>query len=273
MGAFIIAEAGLNFSGSVDKALKMVDAAKRAGADAVKFQAFLPSFDSGLARFTLTLEQWQKVFGHAMEQGILFMCTPFDRWAFDMLRDFGVKHWKVPSGELTNDDYLRAIPPQAEFYYLSTGMATEAEIDHALSVLPNPLDKDICLLYCISGYPVGANELGLGTILKWNLIKYPAYTIGFSDHSVMLDSGSIGWCASLAVALGAQIIERHFMLEWPFENTDDIPDEEVSLPGTKLDSYISFIRLSEEILKEFPKGIQPCEEPTLKVRNRVDLRQ
>ena len=265
---YIIAEAGLNFSGSVDKALKMVDAAKRAGADAVKFQAFLPGFDSALARFTLTLEEWQRVFGHALEQKITFMCTPFDRWAFDMLRDFGVKHWKIPSGELTNDDYLRAIPEQATHYYVSTGMATEEEIDHAMGILPNPIEKNVCLMYCVSGYPVPRSQLALHTILDWALLRYPQYTIGYSDHS-----GTWGWSANLSVALGAEVIERHFMLEG---GKSEVIDHLVSIPGgeTGLRWFIKSIRETENALEsQDHKEIQECEKPLLEKRNRVDLRQ
>lgn len=263
----IIAEAGLNFSGSVDKALKMVDAAKRAGADAVKFQAFLPQgFDSNLARFTLTLQQWQKVFGHALEQEITFMCTPFDRWAFDMLRDMGVKHWKIPSGELTNDAYLQAIPEQATHYYLSTGMANENEIDHALAVLPGPMDKEVCLMYCVSGYPVPHSQLALHTILDWSLCRYPQYTIGYSDHSEYH-----GWAAGIAVALGAEVIERHFMLEGSTIAGDNVPDRAVSTGDGEvgLEWYIRIIRNTEKVLKSTPqKQLQPCEAAMLKARNR-----
>lgn len=267
MSTFIIAESGLNFSGSVDKALKMVDAAKRAGANAVKFQAFLPAFDPALARFTLTLDEWNKVFGHALESQILFMCTPFDRWAFDMLRDMGVKHWKIPSGELTNDEYLRAIPSQAEFYYLSTGMATEEEIDHALAVLPNPNDKNICVMYCVSGYPTPRNQLGLHIILDWAICKYPQYTMGFSDHSESWAS-----IVPIAVALGAEVIERHFMLEGMADAGDAVPDRSVSSGNGEggLRWYIKMIRDAEEALESpIQKRLMPCEEPTLKARNRV----
>jgi N,N'-diacetyllegionaminate synthase len=255
---FIIAEAGLSFDGSLDKALKLVDAAKEAGADAVKFQTFLPSFDPTLARFTLNTEQWQTVFGHALESKIIFMSTPFDRWAFDLLRDFGIKHWKIPSGELTNDAYLRAIPEQAQFYYLSTGMASETEISHALSVLPDPLSKEVSVLYCVSGYPVPDEELNLEVIAEWNFAKYPAYTIGFSDHTKQ-------WVASrLALAMGAQIIEKHFMLSYE----DTVPDEKVNLDAKELAFFVKDIRHTEKMLGTGWKKVMPCERKLLDKRNR-----
>jgi N,N'-diacetyllegionaminate synthase len=256
---FIIAEAGLSFGGSLDKALKLVDAAKDAGADAVKFQSFLPSFDTALARFTLTRPEWERVFGHALDSKIIFMSTAFDRWAFDMLKDMGITHWKIPSGELTNDLYLGAIPAQARFIYLSTGMATDTEIEHALQVLPNPAEKDIALMYCVSGYPTIPAQLNLSTITYWNMQQYPAYTVGFSDHSTH-------WCqySVLAVALGAQILEKHFFLD----SKDDVPDKMVGIDPGFLKMYVRAIREVEGVLGDGYKKCQPCEEPTKKARNR-----
>jgi sialic acid synthase SpsE len=259
MNTFVIAEAGLNFTGSYDKACQMVDAAKRAGADAVKFQTFLPDFDSNLARFTLTEDQWLRLAAYCLEQKIIFMSTPFDRWAFKVLAATGMKHWKVPSGEMVNDEYLEMIPEQAQMYYVSTGMATEEEIDHALDILPGPMDKDICLMYCVSGYPTPPNQLALHHILEWQIAKYPQYSIGFSDHTAYSPASMI------AVALGAEVIEKHFMLEGDTE----VVDHSVSEDENFLKAFIDRIRFTEQMVDSpLQKICQPCEADTLKVRNR-----
>ena len=256
---FVIAEAGLSFLGEYKKAVELVDIAKGAGADAVKFQTFLPSFDPALARFTLTAEKWQKLASYCTEQKIIFMSTPFDRWAFGVLRDCGMKRWKVPSGEIGNDAYLKAIPDQAEFIYVSTGMATEPIIQRALDQLPSPADKNICLMYCVSGYPVPSNELNLHTILRWNISDFPQYDTGFSDHTV-----EFGW-AKIAVALGATVVEKHFCLE-----SNGGPDKNVSACGeVHLRRYIEGIRKVERALGDGEKKPQACETESFeKARNR-----
>lgn len=256
---FVIAEAGLNFCGSFDKACQMVNAAQQAGADAVKFQTFLPDFDPNLSRFTLTDNEWYRLAAHCLEQKIIFMSTPFDRWAFKVLAGTGMKHWKVPSGEMGNDEYLEMIPEQAQFYYVSTGMATEEEIDHALDIIPSPIDKDICLMYCVSGYPPPINQLALHTILEWQIAKYPQYTIGFSDHTVYTPASMI------AVALGAEVVEKHFMLK----GDTDVPDFNVSEDDNFLKAYIDRIRYTEQMVDSpLQKICQPCEANTLKLRRR-----
>jgi len=257
---FVIAEAGLNFCGSLDKALLMVDAAKAAGADAVKFQTFLPSFDPKLSKYTLTDLEWNRLFGHTIEKEILFMSTPFDRWAVDLLKNLGVMHWKVPSGELTNDEYLRSIPDQAQTIYLSTGMANMDEINHALDVLPNPVDREIYLMYCVSGYPTQAKQSNLLTIQRWR-DAFPQYEMGFSDHSTPMDFEN----SHLAVALGATAIERHFQLN----ELEECPDTDVSvISGEELKEYVRGIREVEARLGDGFKTLMPCEKATLKVRNR-----
>lgn len=260
MSTFIIAEAGLNFCGSLDTALRMVDAAKAAKADAVKFQTFLPSFDPKLAQYTLTDLEWNRVFGHTIEQEIVFMSTPFDRWAFELLRNLGVVYWKIPSGELINDEYLKAVPDQAQNIYLSTGMANMDEIHHALNILPNPVEREIYLMYCVSGYPTPAKQSNLLTIQRWKDV-FPQYEIGFSDHSISTDFEN----SHLAVALGVTTIERHFQLN----EEDECPDSCVSvINGDELREYVREIREVEARLGDGFKTLMPCEKATLKVRNR-----
>lgn len=253
----IVAEAGLSFLGQYAKAVELVNLAKQTGADAVKFQTFLPSFSDALARFTLTAEEWYRLAAYCTEKGIIFMSTPFDRWGFDVLRDTGMKHWKIPSGELGNDEYLKAIPEQAEFYYVSTGMAGIPTIQHALDLLPSPVDKNICLMYCVSGYPTPSNQLNLHTVLKWNLSEFPQYDTGFSDHTT-----DDCW-AGIAVALGATVIEKHFCIE------SDTPDKAVNLCGeVPLRRFIGKIRKVERALGDGEKRMQACEVPTIGAQNR-----
>ncbi len=258
MNTFIVAEAGLSFLGQYSKAVELVDVAKRAGADAVKFQTFSPPFSDTLARFVLTAEEWQRLAAYCTEQGILFMSTPFDRWGFDVLKSTGMKHWKIPSGELMNDEYIGAIPEQAEFYYVSTGMSDSAAIQHALDLLPSPVDKNICLMYCVSGYPTPSNELNLHTILQWNLSEFPQYDTGFSDHTA-----ESKW-AGIAVALGASVVEKHFCLDG-----DDVPDKAVSIRGEiHLRRFIDSIRKVERALGDGQKKVQACEIPTMAAKGR-----
>lgn len=251
MRTHITAEIGINHSGSLETALKLIDVAVLAGADSVKFQKREP-------RLSVPLSQWDKVrntpwgdmpyieykerleFGqaayraideHCQQRGIPWFASAWDIPSVDFLATFGVPFIKVASASLTDDDLLRHIRGTGIPSILSTGMSTEEEIARAVAIL-----QPYAILHCTSSYPCPTEDLNLRCIpcLKQ---KYPDAVIGFSDHSTGIPH------SVAAVALGAEIIERHITLDRASWGTDQAASLE---PGglMQMVKYIRHLELS-----------------------------
>lgn len=239
----VIAEAGVNHNGSLARALEMVDAAAAAGADCVKFQAFNP--DKLVARGThaaayqtrntgaadqldmirplaFGLDDFGRLAMHCKQRNIEFLATAFDVEAIETLVGFGMRRIKVASGELTNNPALERFAALGLPVVLSTGMATDAEVDAAVSVLRQAGASDITILQCTSIYPAPPELVNLRAMVSMGTrLGLP---FGFSDHT--LDDH----VAIAAVALGATVIEKHFTLD----RTLPGPDHKASLEPDEL---------------------------------------
>lgn len=256
-GTFIIAEIGKNFiqtekdepiSEYLEKARKLVLAAKEAGADAVKFQTHniedevldldftSPHFNSKdryswVTRNTRVtpLEFWQELKRFCDEVGIIFFSTPMSRGAAEKLARVGVDLWKVGSGDILDFPMLDFIRKHGAPVILSSGMSTLEEVDTAVNFV-RALGTNIALLHCVSEYPCPSEKLHLRTIeffrLRYNI------PIGFSDHSLGYES------AVAAVALGAQIVEKHFTFDRNFYG----PDHKVGMLPHELKDMVRAIR-------------------------------
>ncbi len=255
----IIAEAGVNHNGDYNKALELIDVAAESGADFVKFQTFkakkLVSNDANLAtyqRATTTYEkqsdmltdlelkyEWHEgLMKHAQKKSIDFISTPFDLESINFLEKLGLNLFKIPSGEITNLPYLRAIGKLQRNIVLSTGMANLGEIERAIEVLVDEgVDKrKITLLHCTTEYPAPFCEVNLAVIKT--LRTAFDLPVGYSDHT----EGSAVSIA--AVALGARIIEKHFTLDRNLPG----PDHKASLEPNELTEMIASIRQVEQSL-------------------------
>lgn len=206
---FIIAEVSANHRGNIETVLKAIDAAAEAGADAVKFQHLTSTKIAAepLSAFYKSAElpyEWTpKLVARAKERNIIFLSTPFDHEAVDVLDEAGVPAFKVASYEMTDDILLRYIAGKGKPIILSTGMAYLEEVAHAIKVIRNERNEQIVVLHCVSLYPPEPKDLNLKAIetMRHEL----ALPIGFSDHSdPSSNAATLG-----AVALGACIIERH----------------------------------------------------------------
>lgn len=247
----VIAEAGVNHNGDVERALDLVSAAKRAGADIVKFQHFRA--EAVVARGTATaayqkantgtadqfellrkleidLDGFAKVSQRCREEGIEFLCTAFDMSAADALLGLGMKRIKVPSGELTNGPMLRAYAAYGLPVILSTGMGSLDEVAGALSLLQENGATDITLLQCTSLYPAPPQNLNLRAMTAMR--ERFGVPVGFSDHSLG-DHAAIA-----AVALGAGVIEKHFTLDCDLPG----PDHKASLEPAAFAAMVTRIR-------------------------------
>ena len=275
---FIIAEAGVNHNGDIKLAKKLINVAKDAGADAVKFQTFKvedvvtqnaekaeyqkettgaeESQFEMIKKLELTESDFKELADYAKKAGILFLSSPFDKESVDLLDELDVPAFKVASGEITNLPLLRYIAKKGKPIILSTGMSTLGEIEEALDVIRSEEVEDIILLHCVSNYPARVEDVNLramGTLKQ--AFKLP---VGFSDHT-------LGITAPIAaVALGACVIEKHFTLDRNLPG----PDHKASLEPDELKEMVKAIREVEKALGNGIKKPTKEEEKIKKVARR-----
>ncbi|MDT3387197.1 MAG: N-acetylneuraminate synthase [Bacteroidota bacterium] len=252
----IIAEAGVNHNGDFDTAIRMIDAAKKAGADIVKFQTSLNStsrfsekakyqkeatgnddslFDM-IKKLRLSFDQHRELKNYCDKIGITYLCTPFDFESIDFLNDLGCDIWKIPSGEVVNVPYLRKIAKTKKNIIMSTGICTIEEIRGAIELLKNNGSGDITLLQCTTEYPTPYEDVNLRAMIT--LKNTFGLDVGFSDHSVGIE------VPIAAVALGAKVIEKHFTLDRNMPG----PDHKASIEPDELERMVKSIRNIERAL-------------------------
>lgn len=215
MSVFVIAEAGVNHGGSWTTALDLVDAAKDAGADAVKFQMFNSRKlwgDDRVKKYEFKFDVYKALAAHCAEIGIEFMCTPFGVEELILLTPL-LSRVKIASGCLTRKPLLEAARDTGLPVILSTGMSDLEEVKRAASLLPF---THLTLLHCTSAYPCRLEDVNLKAMFRLQEMQYP---VGYSDHT----SGIT--VAIAAVALGATVIEKHLTLD---RNADG-PDHKASI--------------------------------------------
>lgn len=276
---YVIAEAGVNHNGNLDTAMALCEAARRAGADAVKFQTFrsvdlvVPGAPTAayqrrqtghedqaemLRRLELGEAEHRAIQAHCHTLGIEFFSTPFSVDAVTMLVRLGVRRLKLSSGELTHRALVEAAAATKLPLILSTGMADESEITEALDwVRAARGDLElVALLHCTSAYPADDGQLNL-LALPTMRSKWPI-PIGYSDHS-------LGTEASLAaVALGATIVEKHLTLDRSLPG----PDHAASLEPGEFGMLVAGIRRIERMLGDGVKRPDPAEGEIAKVARR-----
>lgn len=257
----IIAEAGVNHNGSLEKAFQLIDAAVEAGVDYVKFQTFKSSnlvsktaikadyqventknnTESQLEmlqKLELTASDHQQLIDYCNSKNIQFFSTAFDLDSLHYLASIGLKLVKIPSGEVTNLPYLEKAALLFEKVILSTGMCTMKDIEDALNVFINRGIKkeNITILHCNTEYPTPMEDVNLKAMLT--IGKEFNTPIGYSDHTLGIE------VPIAAVALGATVIEKHFTLD---KNMDG-PDHKASLEPDELKAMVKAIRNTEKAL-------------------------
>lgn len=268
-----IAEAGINHNGSIDKALKLVDIASKAGADYIKFQVT----NSSLISKKTPKTEYQKKFSHnkienqhdmikkiefnwdeahkkiinrCKKKKIGFFTSAFSVQDAIKVNRLKVKIFKIPSGEITNIPLLKYIGSLNRKTLISTGMSSVKEIDIAYkTLLKSGLNKkNLVILQCTSAYPTPFNELNLNTI-KFLKKRY-GVDVGLSDHSI----GTIA--PIIAVGMGAVYIEKHFTISKKLNG----PDHKSSLNPKELQKLISDLRVSEGALGSYKKLVTKSEK-------------
>lgn len=274
----IIAEAGVNHNGSLDVAKRLVDAAVDAGVDLIKFQTFkadkLVSKDARKAEYQkknigdgddsqyqmlkkleLSETDHQELVAYCHQKGIRFWSTAFDLESIDFLHSLGLGLWKIPSGEITNYPFLKKIALLHEPVIMSTGMCDVDDIRNAMEVLlKNGLTKDqITILHCNTQYPTPMKDVNLKAMLT---IKHDFETVvGYSDHTRGIE------VPIAAVALGAEVIEKHFTLDRNMVG----PDHKASLEPQELKAMVQAIRNIEQALGTGIKHVSDSERANIAV--------
>ncbi|MPB64521.1 N-acetylneuraminate synthase [Campylobacter upsaliensis] len=267
----IIAEAGVNHNGDINLAKKLIEQAAKAGADVVKFQTFKANSCVSVSakkakyqlettakeesqlemiqKFELSYESHFELMKHCKKHGIAFLSTPFDLESVEFLRGLDLPYFKIPSGEITNLPYLKAVAKCKKRVLLSTGMANLGEIEAALTILRKNGTRNITLLHCNTEYPTPFEDVNLNALKT--LKEAFKLEVGYSDHTE-------GIVASLgAVALGAVVIEKHFTLDKTMEG----PDHRASLEFEELRALCKGIR---ELEKALGSGIKKASKSEAK---------
>ena len=270
----IIAEAGVNHNGSLEIAKKMVDAAKLAGADYIKFQTFHAhslvtagcetadyqkenagekSQHDMLKNLELTYDEFKDLKEYCDEKGIGFLSTAFDSDSIDFIASLNPDYMKVPSGELTDLPYLRKMASTGIPMIISTGMATPDEIAKALKpfLKEGYRSEDIILLHCTTQYPTPMEDVNLRAMLTVSgNFGHPG---GYSDHTLGIE------VPIAAATLGAVVIEKHFTLDRNMEG----PDHKASLEPEELAAMVTAIRNIEKALGNGMKEVKESESQNI----------
>lgn len=268
----IIAEAGVNHNGSIDMAMQLIDAAADAGVDYVKFQTFkaenlvtksatkaeyqqrnIGNGDNSqyamLKKLELSSQQHYELIEYCKKRGVKFLSTAFDFESIDFLASLHLGLWKIPSGEITNYPYLKKIAGYHEPVILSTGMSTMEEIEAAIAVITKfGVQKDqITVLHCNTEYPTPMSDVNLAAM--HDIRRRLGVTVGYSDHTQGIE------VPIAAVALGAEIIEKHFTLN----RTLPGPDHKASLEPAELIAMVSAVRNIEQAIGNSHKAVSVSE--------------
>lgn len=277
MSVFIIAEAGINHNGSIETAKELIDVAKKAGADAVKFQTFktenlvskfakqaeyqkkntnkVQSQFEMLKKLELDVNTHNKLIAYSKEKNIMFLSTPFDLDSIDLLNSLNLPIFKIASGEITNLPYLQKIGSLKKKVILSTGMSNMNEIREALDILTNAgtLKSDICILHANTQYPTPMEDVNLNAMLSIGSEFSIEY--GYSDHTLGIEVDIA------AVAMGASVIEKHFTLDKKMNG----PDHKASLEPSELTAMVNAIRNIEIALGSSIKQASKSESPNINI--------
>lgn len=272
---FVIAEAGVNHNGSTELALRLVDAAAEAGADAVKFQAFkaerlvsqsapkaeyqLATTDSSesqlemLRRLELSPDALATVQARCSSRGVVFLATPFDDENATLLDRMQVPLFKISSGEVTNLPFLAHIARMGRPIMLSTGMCDLGEVEEAVRTIRAAGNESIVLLQCVSNYPADPADSNLRAMQT--MAEAFGVAAGYSDHTLGND------VALAAVALGACVVEKHFTLDREMPG----PDHRASSEPVEFATMVRGIRTVESALGD------GCKRPAASERNTTEV--
>ena len=273
---YIIAELSANHNGSIEKALKSIEVAAQCGVDAIKIQSYTPDtmtidcdkedfqvkgglWDGyklyDLYQWAQTPFEWHKqLFDKAKDVGVTLFSTPFDETAVELLEELNTPAYKLASFEITDLPLIKRIAQTGKPLIISTGMANLEEITEAINTAKENGCKELVVLHCISAYPAPVEQTNLATIpdisKRFNVIS------GLSDHTL----GTV--VAVTSIALGACLIEKHFILD----RNDKGPDSEFSLEPDDLARLVKETKAAHQAIGVAGYERKPIEEASMKFR-------
>ena len=272
---FIIAEVGVNHNGDIQMAKQLIDVAAESKADAVKFQTFISEkcIVKGASkakyqeettgnnedqldmvkRLELPYDSFAELKEYCDKKHIIFMSTPFELESAHFLYELGLETFKIPSGEITNYPLLKKIGQFRKKVIMSTGMSTIDEIQRAITVLNSEGTTDVSLLHCNTQYPTPMEDVNLRAMLT--LRKEFGVPVGYSDHTQGIE------VPIAAVAMGAEIIEKHFTLDKNLPG----PDHKASLEPDELVCMVTGIRNIEKALGNYEKRVTDSERDNMEI--------
>ncbi len=273
---YVIAEMSANHNGNIETAFRIIEEAKKAGADAVKIQTYTPdtmTIDCDSEDFQIhgglwdgwnlyKLYEWAQtpwdwhapLFEHARKLGITIFSSPFDNTAVDLLEDLNAPAYKIASFEAVDLALIKYVASTGKPMIISTGMADAEEIQEAIDAARSGGCKELAILHCVSGYPAPAQDYNLRTIP--DMINRFGLVTGLSDHT--LDNTT----AITSVALGASIIEKHFTLN----RNGGGPDDCFSLEPSDLAALCQGARTAWEAMGKVDYGRKSSEQTNVKFR-------
>lgn len=273
---YVIAEMSANHNGNLEAAFRIIEEAKKSGADAVKIQTYRPdtiTLDSDREDFRISGGLWdgrtlydlyeeahmpwewhKPLFEHARKLGITLFSSPFDTTAIDLLEDLGAPAYKIASFEAVDLPLIRYAAAAGKPMIISTGMADEEEIAEAIAAARDGGCRELAVLHCVSGYPAPAGDYNLRTIP--DMVERFGLVTGLSDHT--LDNTT----AIASVALGASIIEKHFTLD----RNGGGPDDSFSLEPAEMTALCAGARTAWEALGRVDYGHKSSEQGNVQFR-------
>lgn len=273
---YVIAEMSANHNGDFNAALRIVQEAKKAGADAIKIQTYRPdtiTLKSDLPDFQITdglwagrtlydLYEWahtpwdwhKPLFDYAHQLGITMFSSPFDNTAVDLLEDLNAPAYKIASFEAVDLPLIKYVASTGKPMIISTGMTDSDEIQEAIDAAREGGCKELAILHCVSGYPAPAEDYNLRTIS--NMIEQFGLVTGLSDHTLDITT------AIASVALGACIVEKHFTLD----RNGGGPDDSFSLEPTGMADLCKAVKAAWQSLGKVDYSLKSSEQGNIKFR-------
>ncbi len=268
---FVIAEIGANHNGDIDLCLRTMDAAAQTGADALKLQFYTAAelvadvdrvwawgpegkqveerIGEMFDRLALGQDELARAFDHAKQLGVTLFCTPFSVAGVLVLEELGNPIYKVASSDLAYYPMLDAIAESRKPVIVSTGKSPLEDVHAAVAHLSDTPKQDVAILHCIAQYPAPFDEMNVRVVRSFAEM-FSEHPVGLSDHSMTNEP------ALAAVALGANVLEKHFTLDHELDG----PDHWFSMDPGQMRSLVEQVRRVEAALGDGDKGIAECEQ-------------